>query len=490
MQPEFGEGGLMHLLRDVTGKHRWTTLTIAASALALVTFLPGCVYDSGLQEVACDEEDEGTQQDGKECRDGYWVDIADAGPISDTSDANDAADASDAADTADASDTADANPCGEGLTRCGEECVDLSQDPDHCGACGSDCSNYDDNSLAECREATCERTCADGHRDENGDWVDQEDVDDTDGCEVECEYNTFYEDRDEDGYGVSQTTREACTDTPPDGWADQDGDCDDEAPNVNPGADEICTSDTDEDCDGDVGCADEDCGTCNGDGCDSHDQCVSGFCAPDGTCGPDHCDNGEHDEDDETGTDCGGDCPACNGESCSEDVDCYNEVCEDGTCYPKHCGDGNTNGDAGETDEDCGGDNCPACENGNNCDVDDDCSSDYCHEQDTCYPSHCADNQENEDETGLDCGGSCPTCNEEACTDHTDCASGFCDPEFDTCYPAHCDDETPNEDETDEDCGGSCHGCADGEECEDDDDCTSGSCTQQGGSPNKKCDGN
>jgi hypothetical protein len=60
---------------------------------------------------------------------------------------------------------------------------------------------------------------------------------------------TWYEDADQDGYGDDYSKAVACT--PPDGYTDVGGDCDDGDAAVNPGAMEVCdAADTDEDCDG------------------------------------------------------------------------------------------------------------------------------------------------------------------------------------------------------------------------------------------------
>ena len=71
----------------------------------------------------------------------------------------------------------------------------------------------------------------------------------------------------------------------------------------------------------------------------------------------------------------------------------------------------------------------------------------------------CSDEVQNQDETGVDCGGSCKAC--PTCKDGiqnqdetgTDCG-GSCAP----C--ATCKDEIQNQDETGIDCGGSCDACA------------------------------
>lgn len=60
---------------------------------------------------------------------------------------------------------------------------------------------------------------------------------------------TFYPDADGDGAGTSASGVEACV-APP-GFAPVDGDCDDAAPEVHPGAAEHCNS-IDDDCDGDT----------------------------------------------------------------------------------------------------------------------------------------------------------------------------------------------------------------------------------------------
>jgi hypothetical protein len=61
--------------------------------------------------------------------------------------------------------------------------------------------------------------------------------------------STWYRDGDGDGYGASATTTTSCSQ--PVGYVADDTDCDDSAPAVHPGADEICNS-MDDDCDGDI----------------------------------------------------------------------------------------------------------------------------------------------------------------------------------------------------------------------------------------------
>ena len=70
--------------------------------------------------------------------------------------------------------------------------------------------------------------------------------------------SVYYEDVDADGYGTAQTFLSCpVIDTsglmsPPSGYANQTGDCDDGNINVNPGEDELCTLLIDENCDGHV----------------------------------------------------------------------------------------------------------------------------------------------------------------------------------------------------------------------------------------------
>ncbi len=90
----------------------------------------------------------------------------------------------------------------------------------------------------------------------------------------------------------------------------------------------------------------------------------------------------------------------------------------------------------------------------------------------------CDDGVQNGDETDVDCGGSCAGCEEgESCEVDTDCAEGICESGICTTdtLPS-CDDGVQNGDETDVDCGGSCAGCEEGEGCEVDTDCATGTC--------------
>jgi len=57
---------------------------------------------------------------------------------------------------------------------------------------------------------------------------------------------TWYQDTDGDDFGVTENSRLACD--PGEGWAADDGDCDDGNADVNPGADEVCGDGVDNDC--------------------------------------------------------------------------------------------------------------------------------------------------------------------------------------------------------------------------------------------------
>ncbi len=118
------------------------------------------------------------------------------------------------------------------------------------------------------------------YADEDGDgWAACEDCDDAnpevhpgadelcDGIDNDCDgtvddddaidARTWFQDDDEDGYGVTDSSTAACEQPP--GYAARDGDCDDGDPSYNPGASEDdCTDPNDYNCDGSVGWADED----------------------------------------------------------------------------------------------------------------------------------------------------------------------------------------------------------------------------------------
>ena len=95
---------------------------------------------------------------------------------------------------------------------------------------------------------------------------------------------------------------------------------------------------------------------------------------------------------------------------------------------------------------------------------------------DTSGPS-CDNETLDGDETDVDCGGSCPVAcaDGESCEDDSDCSSQVCG-EDGTCQSRSCTDGTQNGDETDVDCGGSCEPCPSGRGCVDGEDCRSGVC--------------
>lgn len=62
--------------------------------------------------------------------------------------------------------------------------------------------------------------------------------------------NTFYRDKDHDGYGTEEDFIQLCTILPPPGYVVEKGDCDDSDPSIHPGAHEIQCNAIDENCNG------------------------------------------------------------------------------------------------------------------------------------------------------------------------------------------------------------------------------------------------
>jgi hypothetical protein len=83
--------------------------------------------------------------------------------------------------------------CDEGLTPCGDECVELQTDLDHCGSCSNLCGAPLDNTAPTCAGGMCGVECSPGFSDCNGDLA----MPNSDGCEVDtsvsgCTYTFAY----------------------------------------------------------------------------------------------------------------------------------------------------------------------------------------------------------------------------------------------------------------------------------------------------------
>ncbi len=162
------------------------------------------------------------------------------------------------------------------------------------------------------------------------------------------------------------------------------------------------------------------------------------------------------------------------------------QTCPEGlTCDPSDnrcraevsasCDDNQQNND--ETDVDCGG-SCPGCADDARCQSGADCQSGVCAGE-RCAAATCADDVGNGGETGVDCGGGeCPRCPEgQGCLGPDDCQSMNCDGDLGECVASGCTDELHNGMETDVDCGGpDCPGCAAGDSCLSASDCLSRVC--------------
>ncbi|MBI5497406.1 MAG: hypothetical protein HY904_20495 [Deltaproteobacteria bacterium] len=225
--------------------------------------------------------------------------------------------------------------------------------------------------------------------------------------------------------------------------------------------------------------------------CTLDNDCVTGVCVA-GSCAAPSCTDGVQNGL-ERGVDCaGGTCGRCTeGSSCLEDVDCASDHCISGRCLSPTCADGQLNGS--ETSLDCGG-ACPGCLEGERCNVDADCAERVCVDAAdagsaagrACAAPTCLDGVRNGGEGDVDCGGECDPCAVgRTCNTGAQCASQVCTPDGSGthCAEPSCTDGQMNGAEVGQDCGGGCPGCADGEACAVDGDCTSGVCSAEGGAP-------
>ncbi|MDB4945427.1 MAG: Tryptophan synthase alpha chain [Labilithrix sp.] len=188
----------------------------------------------------------------------------------------------------------------------------------------------------------------------------------------------------------------------------------------------------------------------------------------------------------ETDVDCGGGAAAActNGKACVTGQgarDCTSRVCTGSVCQAPTFTDGVKNGS--ETDVDCGGGGgTPRCADNKTCAVGSrDCSSLVCSAMGSCLAPTFSDGVKNGSETDVDCGGGGgnPACNTgQACVaGPQDCKNKVCT--GGACAAPTSNDNQQNGEETDVDCGGgTAPACAVNKHCAAGArDCTSGVCT-------------
>ena len=142
-------------------------------------------------------------------------------------------------------------------TDCDDTNPDVNPGADElCDGVDTDCDGFtpaeelddDGDGFAEC-EGDCDDSRSDVYPDasEPCDYVDN----DCDGETDEDGLSVFYADTDEDGYGDPAVGSEP-TCGAPEGYVADDTDCDDANAEANPGLDELCATEWDDDCDGDI----------------------------------------------------------------------------------------------------------------------------------------------------------------------------------------------------------------------------------------------
>ncbi|MFZ5482151.1 MAG: putative metal-binding motif-containing protein [Myxococcota bacterium] len=319
--------------------------------------------DAATEVVACEPPGTGWVADGTDCDDGDGAVSPAAAEVCDRDDVDEDCDG--AADDADpqppaathyvdadgdgwgAGDGVSADTCTppDGWAERGGDCDDgdLAVSPDAtevCGGVDEDCSGdlddvadpptlYQDLDGDEFGNPamTTEACAAPGYVDDDSDCDDadasihpgaDEHCDDVDeDCddavdEDAVDPSTWYEDGDGDGWGTSGTT-EACD--LPEGYAADDGDCDDGEPTTYPGASEDCDSAVDRNCDGSTGRVDGD---------------------RDGSIACEDCDDGDADVFPGATETCDGKDDDCDGATDDDDAD----VTGRDTFYPDDDGDG------------------------------------------------------------------------------------------------------------------------------------------------------
>jgi hypothetical protein len=108
------------------------------------------------------------------------------------------------------------------------------QDGDGFTVCGGDCNDNDPNTYPGATEIC-------------GNNIDE---DCSGGLNNGCPLFTYYLDNDNDGYGTATSSITSHDVTPPAGYASLAGDCNDNNAAVRPGAQELCITNYDDDCDG------------------------------------------------------------------------------------------------------------------------------------------------------------------------------------------------------------------------------------------------
>lgn len=227
------------------------------------------------------------------------------------------------------------------------------------------------------------------------------------------------------------------------------------------------------------------CSACDTPECDADGDCESRNCQA-GRCLEATCDD-ERQNQGEVAVDCAGPCTArcAAGAACTADADCGDGLfCPESTlrCTSVSCQDDIQNGDEIETD--CGGGTCPGCPIGTDCNNGADCITLVCGNAGACVAATCNDDVRNQTETGVDCGGPCQDCpTGEPCGTGADCQSGVCggggcdQGVVRCCQGPSCNDDVRNGTESDTDCGNNaCGGCANGDTCTANGQCTSGFC--------------